>query len=48
MGKLISLVQQPMLEHPAMYLHSGDVLHGQPALSSNPQWAAFMKVQYLK
>lgn len=22
MGKLISLVQQPVLEHPAMYLHS--------------------------
>lgn len=49
MGMLISLVQQPVLEHPAMCLHSGCsgemVLHGQPALSS--QWAAFVKVQYL-
>lgn len=31
----------------AQWLLKGDVLHGQLALSSHPQWAAFVKVQYL-
>lgn len=32
---------------PAQWVLERGVLHGQPALSSHPQWAAFVKVQYL-
>lgn len=45
MGKLISLVQQPVLEHPAMDLHSG--CSREVCSMAQPQWAAFVKAQCL-